>query len=781
MIRLRRRCVPALVPAIAMLLLAGCEPPDNARPSSDSSPVSEPIPLASAPPVEISSLPLEISSPITPPSNAPLPAEGNTLTSGEVLDRLRARLSTPTCIVGPNNTRWRHKYAGYPQHFADEVQNVLPMMLVVLDQLEQNKLPGEFALIPIVESWYQPDTHSFGGAAGMWQMLSETSRNNGATVVNGYDGRLSALDSTEAALTYLSKLHGMFNDWRLAAMAYNSGEYRLMRTMSPEELAERGAGGVHYRRPQGLSFTTYEYVSKMRALTCLLAQPERQGIPLLTDVPITHWIPYTLPADVDSLDELARRLGTDAEQLKAFNRGYHNGRVVSDAPRMVLVPASTRPRWASAGAPAPRVPSTTATSAVPLAPIPPSFPPKPVAAFALPTSVAQPAVPVPTRNPINATPQPNPSTSAASQAAALANVAHGSPTIDATAKPVGSATPTGAATPATFAHASPVAGTFSPPATTPSVSPVQQSTAPTSKAAVAAVPGEARPSTAALHDAPTALDFAPPPQTKPVLAPDSTATTSKPVVTDALSAAKILAPSRPGSSSPTTTAPLPSSAAKATPWVAVTAAPSSKPAVEAVPGDVKTSVSSDAPPVANGAHPPASTSNAPARAPAPPSVTATTPALPDVGLKPVVSTTPASGPESQRPVSSGSAATNTPALRAPDPSPVKPVSAPTATKAAEQTSTTPSRTPSSVTPPTPSTATPHSSTVVPSAGAPTPAPSSSDQTGPQSLPRTHKVVLGDSLEMIAKRFNVTVDDLRSWNHLAPGSGLFVDQVLKLEP
>jgi len=350
----------------AMLALQGCEPPNATRPStpaSNGASVSEPIALPSAPPVEVSTLPPEISSPISPPSDKPLPAEGDVMTSGEVLDRLRARLSTPTCIVGPNNTRWRHKYAGYPQHFADEVQATLPMMLVVLDELEKRKMPGEFALIPIVESWYRPDVHSFGGAAGMWQMLDETARNNGATVIRGYDGRLSGFDATQAGLTYLGKLHGIFNDWRLTAMAYNSGEYRLMRTMSPEELAERSAGGVHYRRPEGLSGTTYEYVSKMRALTCLLAQPQRQSIPLLTTVPITHWIAYTMPADVTSLDDLARRLDTDPDILKAFNRGYKNGRVVAGAPRTLLVPASTRSHWASAAAQATPQPTQVATGA----------------------------------------------------------------------------------------------------------------------------------------------------------------------------------------------------------------------------------------------------------------------------------------------------------------------------------------------------------------------------------------------------------------------------------
>jgi membrane-bound lytic murein transglycosylase D len=347
----RSHVLAALVTA-TLLALAGCETTGGTHPSPsgvETGPVSEPVPLPPGPPIIVSDLPPEISAPITPPSNAPLPIESDVLTSGQVLDRLRARLSTPTCIVGPNNTRWRHKYAGYPQHFADEVQATLPMLLIVLDEIERRKLPGEFALIPIVESWYHTDAHSFG-AAGMWQIIAETARNNGATVINGYDGRLSGLDSTQAALTYLDKLHAMFNDWRLTAMAYNSGEYRVMHTMTPDELRQRSVGHQTYRRPDGLSVTTYEYVSKLRALTCLLAEPERQSIPLLASAPVIHWVPYTMPPDITSLDELARRLSTDADALKTFNRGYRNGRVVAGAPRTLLVPASTRQHWANASA-----------------------------------------------------------------------------------------------------------------------------------------------------------------------------------------------------------------------------------------------------------------------------------------------------------------------------------------------------------------------------------------------------------------------------------------------
>ncbi|MBS0193056.1 MAG: transglycosylase SLT domain-containing protein [Proteobacteria bacterium] len=347
-----RRLLPTtLVAVIAITLLAGCEPVPNTRPNtSESGPVSVPVPLPESPPITITDLPPEDRGPLTAPSNAPLPPEGDVLTSGQVLDRLRARLSQPSCIVGPNNTRWRHKYAGYPRHFADQIQAVLPRMLVVMDALESHHLPAEFAVIPIVESWYRMDVRSFGGAVGMWQFLAETARNNGATVNRDYDGRLSMADGTDAAMSYLGNLQSMFHDWRLASMAYNSGEFRLAKTMSPAELAERGAGpGMRYKRPWGLAFGTYEYVSKMRALVCLLDQPTRQGIPLDPTVPVTHWVRYTVPDGINSLDELAARLGTDAEELKAFNFAYRDGRLYADTPRVVMVPAATRPRWASVG------------------------------------------------------------------------------------------------------------------------------------------------------------------------------------------------------------------------------------------------------------------------------------------------------------------------------------------------------------------------------------------------------------------------------------------------
>lgn len=572
--------------AVASVVLAACEPVPNVRPGGEG-PVSVPVPLPEGSTIVITDLPPEDRAPLGKTPNVTLGPESDVLTAGQVLDRLRARLIQPACIVGPNNTRWRRKYAGYPQHFADQITAILPRMLVVLDQLEARKLPAEFAVVPIVESWYRLDVRTtFGGAAGMWQFLAQTARNNGGTVTADFDGRASMLDSTLAAMNYLDALQSMFNDWRLAAMAYNSGEYRLAKTMTSDELAARGAGSaIRYRRPWGLAFGTYEYVSKMRALVCLLDQPERQGIPLDPTVPITHWVPYDVPAGIDSLDDLAQRLGTDAQALKDFNGGYRNGRIGADAPRKLLVPASTRSRWAAVAAganaaPSPASSTTTATGnqaatttttppmATPAAADRPSAPPAQILLPPMPATTTKPAT-VPSAPP----PAPTPATRPATGLPAPGKVdAQAKPAASPAPAPIGTATvptaangsrqlppPTTSAQPSATANATAVVVWPSPP---PSPSPAVGSFHPLAPASSATEPPRQPTTTttpAATAGAPTAKSPAHPSDVQPPM-PSPKASVAAPTT-----ATPIATPPAPATTTPATPAHPPPATAPAAP------------------------------------------------------------------------------------------------------------------------------------------------------------------------------------------------------------------------
>lgn len=317
---------PALL--AGLVLLAACQPvvkPDRDDPPEPVTPVRvTEQPPAKAPP-----------RPVPPPAE-PVPDPIDT--GAEVFDRMVSRFSAPVCVKGTQNRHWRKRYAGHPASFARQIEAILPLMAYVVQEVERKDLPGEFALLPIVESWYRPDAIGPGGPAGMWQMIASTARNHGILIQPGYDGRLSPIESTDAALSYLQALDKMFDgEWRAMSMGYNAGEYRIVRAF--RSTGDRRVSGERHL-PRGLSRTTYDYVAKMHALACLFAKPERHGLELPRGASFVPLVRMTLPEGLQSLDQAAVRMGVDAARLRALNPGYRQGRVVAGAPREVLAPAS---------------------------------------------------------------------------------------------------------------------------------------------------------------------------------------------------------------------------------------------------------------------------------------------------------------------------------------------------------------------------------------------------------------------------------------------------------
>ena len=145
----------------------------------------------------------------------------------EIYARFRSGLSDQQCAVDASE-RWRQHFAHVPRDLANRPERLLPLFGYVVEALREHHLPSEYALIPFVESGYRPGARSPSGPAGLWQFIAVTARNHEVTIRPGYDGRLSPVESTTAAVRYLRTLHGMFaGDWRLAVMGYNAGEYRI--------------------------------------------------------------------------------------------------------------------------------------------------------------------------------------------------------------------------------------------------------------------------------------------------------------------------------------------------------------------------------------------------------------------------------------------------------------------------------------------------------------------------------------------------------------------------
>ena len=262
----------------------------------------------------------------------------------EIYAEFRSGLSDQECAVDASE-RWRQHFAHVPGELANRPERLLPLFGYVVEALREYHLPSEYALIPFVESGYRPNARSPSGPAGLWQFIAVTARNHEVTIRPGYDGRLSPVESTTAAVRYLRTLHGMFaGDWRLAVMGYNAGEYRIFGALrnagqramdaDPEKLAVPGI--------------TRAYVRKLQALSCLLVEAGEdpqwldaidRPVPVLTSTP--------LPAGTRQLDRWASRNGHDPALVRHFNPAFAEGRVGrGDRGVEVMVPA--RPRDALA-------------------------------------------------------------------------------------------------------------------------------------------------------------------------------------------------------------------------------------------------------------------------------------------------------------------------------------------------------------------------------------------------------------------------------------------------
>ncbi|TKR32905.1 LysM peptidoglycan-binding domain-containing protein [Luteimonas gilva] len=269
---------------------------------------------------------------------APAAEAGLATRSGlDIYRRFREHLADPNCEGDAVSARWRQHFASAPKKLSNPDSDVLPLFGYVVDALIEADLPTEFALIPFVESGYQPGARSASGPAGLWQFIAVTARNHQVPVRAGYDGRLSPVDSTRAAVRYLKTLHGMFaGDWRLAVMAYNAGEYRLLQSL------RRSGQNARNARPAelaGLSGITYAYVRKLHALSCLMEQADDRAEWLRAiDRPVPILAAQTWPDGANSLDAWAKLRALDADALKRLNPAFAQGR--GDRERRVLAPAS---------------------------------------------------------------------------------------------------------------------------------------------------------------------------------------------------------------------------------------------------------------------------------------------------------------------------------------------------------------------------------------------------------------------------------------------------------
>jgi membrane-bound lytic murein transglycosylase D len=289
------------------------------------------------------------------------PLEGLTLEAYGPADPydLLARLRLGFSLDYEDNSRiaaerkWFARHPDYLQRVLTRAQRYMPYIMA---EIERRGLPYELALLPIVESAYDPFAYSHGRAAGLWQMIPGTARRFGVRQNWWYDGRRDVVDSTRAALDYLEYLHDLNDgDWLNAIASYNSGEGNVLRAVKRNRKAGKPEDFWNLRLPRETSM----YVPKLLALVDIVANPEDYDLAL----PVIVDEPQFVVADIGSQLDLAlaaELAGVDVDTVYAYNPGYNRWSTDPAGPhRLVLpveaaetfttalaaVPAADRVRW----------------------------------------------------------------------------------------------------------------------------------------------------------------------------------------------------------------------------------------------------------------------------------------------------------------------------------------------------------------------------------------------------------------------------------------------------
>ncbi len=251
-----------------------------------------------------------------------------------VWERLVHNFALPECSEQKISRNWAQWYADRPDYMARIFKRAQPWIYFIAEELEKRGMPGELALLPIVESAYDPFAYSSGRAMGTWQFVAATGRSYGLKQNWWYDGRRDVWAATHAALDYLAFLHEKFEgDWLLALAGYNSGENRVARLVKKNISLGKPADFWNISLPR----ETRGYVPKLLGLTCLFRDPGQYEfeMPLTMDAPVIAAVDLGLQADLVLISQIS---GVDIDIIFSLNPGFNRWATSPDGPFRVVLP-----------------------------------------------------------------------------------------------------------------------------------------------------------------------------------------------------------------------------------------------------------------------------------------------------------------------------------------------------------------------------------------------------------------------------------------------------------
>ncbi|MGL4808850.1 MAG: transglycosylase SLT domain-containing protein, partial [Giesbergeria sp.] len=315
-----------------LLWLSGCATQNGAPgtpPGTDGS-----VPTTPAPSTEVTHTPQFPSGPLLPiaPARASRLEVMPLFTPSDLWDRIRRGFAMPDLQheLVQDREQW---YANRPDYMQRMTERSRKYLFHIVEELERRNMPTELALLPYIESAFNPQAVSSAKAAGMWQFMPATGNYFDLKQNAFRDDRRDVLASTRAALDYLQKLHGMFGDWHLALAAYNWGEGSVGRAIARNQKAGLGTSYTDLTMPA----ETRLYVPKLQAVKNIVANPEafRTDLPLIENHPYFQTVDITRDIDV----ALAARLAdVELADFKALNPSLDKPVILAAGTPQILLP-----------------------------------------------------------------------------------------------------------------------------------------------------------------------------------------------------------------------------------------------------------------------------------------------------------------------------------------------------------------------------------------------------------------------------------------------------------
>ena len=215
------------------------------------------------------------------------------------------------------NEAW---YSNRPEYIARFVDRGSLYLHYIVEQVEKRDMPMEIALLPVIESAFNPKAYSRAKASGIWQFIPSTGKNYGLSQDWWKDNRRDIVAATDAALNYLQRLHGMFNNWELALAAYNAGEGNVARAIAYNQ--KKGLPTDFLGISPRLRPETRNYVPKLIAVKNIVLSPAAYGIDLESVPDEPYFTAVQAPKKID-VKVAAKLAGMSEDQFVALNPAHN--------------------------------------------------------------------------------------------------------------------------------------------------------------------------------------------------------------------------------------------------------------------------------------------------------------------------------------------------------------------------------------------------------------------------------------------------------------------------